>query len=112
MLFLVTNEAIDPGPLLPLEDVPGYLQGAILPSLEMLAQWEEEGKIKGGGVFLAERAGAFLLEASSIEEADQLLTSLPFWGLQKWQVKPLQSHRSAIERARASLERVTSVLGG
>ncbi len=112
MLFLVTNEAIEPGPLLPLEDVPGYLEGAILPSLEVLAQWEEEGKIKGGGVFLGERAGAFLLHASSTEDADQALSSLPFWGLQKWQVKALRSHSSAIERARASLDRVKSVLRG
>ncbi len=110
MLFLVTNEAIDPGPLLPVESVPRYLESAILPSLEMLAQWEEEGKIKGGGVFLGERAGAFLLDAASIEEADQLLSSLPFWGLQKWQVKALRSHSSTIERARASLDRVKSVL--
>lgn len=103
MLYLVTGEFVEVGAMLPPEQLAGIIEQAALPSLEMLAQWEEEGKGKGG-VFAGERTGVFVLEAASSEEVGQLLASLPFWGLLKWHVRPLQSFRSALERDRAVVE--------
>ncbi len=50
-----------------------------------------------GGILAGQRAGAFVIDAQSNEEVGTILAGLPFWGLVKWDVKPLQSIRSAIE---------------
>lgn len=52
-----------------------------------------------------------MLEAASAEEVGELLSSLPFWGLVKWQVRPLQSARSTIERERSVVERIRAATG-
>ena len=61
----------------------GIIDQTVGPSLEILTQWEEEGKIRGG-IFPGERAGAWVFEADSSEELDGMLTPLPFWGQMKW----------------------------
>jgi len=105
MQFLVTGEWVEVGALLsPAQMVP-VMDGVVLPSLEMFVQWEREGRIRGG-ILAGQRAGAFVLEAASAEEAGDLLSSLPFWGLVKWQVTALQSFASTVTRDRAATERV------
>lgn len=108
MRFLVTAAFIDSGALLPPEVLGSLAEHAILPSLEMLAKWEKEGKIQGG-VYAGQRAGAFVVDASSNEEVGTLLASLPFWGLVNWHVTPLQSWASALERDRAGFQRAASM---
>jgi hypothetical protein len=46
----------------------------VTPSLEQLVQWEQEGRVHGGG-YTAARGAAFIMEAGSSEEVDQLLTN-------------------------------------
>lgn len=109
MLFLVSGEWVEVGALLPPEQVVQVLDQIVLPSLELLAEWEQQGRIHGG-ILVGERAGTFTLEAASHEEAGQLLSSLPFWGYVKWQVRPLQSVRSAAERERQVSVQIKSQL--
>jgi len=45
-----------------------------------------------------------IIDASSHEEIGQILASLPFWSRLKWNVTPLQSFRSAIERDSKAME--------
>jgi hypothetical protein len=45
-----------------------------------------------------------ILAASSHEEVGDILASLPFWSRLKWNVIPLQSFRSAIERDSTAME--------
>ena len=110
MLFLVTAKFVEAGPLLPPEGFVQLLDQTILPSVETMAQWEEEGRIRGG-VFSGQREGGFTIEADSAEELGQLLSSLPFWGVLKWDVKPLQSFRSVVERERGVRDQVQAALG-
>jgi hypothetical protein len=105
MQFLVIGESIDPGPLLPVEQVVPMLEQRVVPSLEMLDKWEAEGRVRGG-VFVGERKLGGVLETTSPEEASPLLSSLPFWGLTKWDVRALQSWRSAIEQAERVIEQL------
>ena len=107
MRFLVTAEFVEPGALLTPEALGPLAQHVILPSLEMLAKWEQEGKIRGG-VYAGQRAGAFVVDASSHEEVGTLLASLPFWGLVRWHVTPVQSWASAVERDRAAFQRAAA----
>jgi hypothetical protein len=110
MQYLVTGTWTELGALLKPEQVAELLDQAVLPSLEMFVQWETQGKVRGG-VFPGERETAFVLEAGSSEEVGTLLTSLPFWGMMKWHVRPLQSMRSTVERERALLERLKAQTG-
>lgn len=105
MLFHVEAEFIETGALLSQEQFQSMLKEAIVPSLDLLAEWEEQGKISGG-VFPGERAGTFVIDATSPEELSILLTSIPFWGIHKWNVKALQSWKSASKREHALLEQM------
>jgi len=108
MLFLVSGEWIEVSALVSPRDKLELIEQAVLPSLEIWAKWEEDGRIRGG-VFAGERAGAFVLEADSSEEVGEILATMPFWGLIKWHVRPLQSVRSTIERERRILEQTRQV---
>ncbi len=107
MRYLVTAEWVELGALLSPEQIIGILDQTVGPSLEMLAQWEEEGKIHGG-IFPGERAGTWVFEADSSEELDRMLTTLPFWGQMKWHIRPLQTSRSKLEGQRGLREQLSN----
>ena len=52
---------------------------------------------------MGDRAFVFILEASSNEEADQILREIPAWGVLKWEVKPLQSFEGRAKKERSVL---------
>lgn len=108
MKYFVMAKAIDVNPTAPPGDVARMIEQRIIPSLEMLAKWEEEGKITGGG-FAGRRAAAFILEAASHEEVARLLASLPFWSIIKWKVIPLQSIRAQADMARQQLQTLKTI---
>lgn len=111
MLYLVTGEWVEVGAMLTPEQLVPILDQAVLPSLEKLAQWEEEGKIHGG-IFPGERAGAWVMEADSSEEVGRSLAGLPFWGQVKWHVRALQTMRSAVEREQGVREQLQAAASG
>jgi muconolactone D-isomerase len=100
MRFLVTIDGSDIGVGMPPERLAQVVEQMIVPSLEQLAQWEQEGRIHGGG-YTAARGNAFIVDAESSEEVDQLVTSLPHWPVVKVDVKPLIPHSALLERVRA-----------
>ena len=105
MRFLVTIDGSDIGAGMPPERLAQLIEQMVVPSLEQLAQWEQEGRIHGGG-YTAARGGVFMIDADSSEEVDQLLTSLPYWGLVKIDVKPLIPTSALLERARVMSQRL------
>jgi muconolactone delta-isomerase len=105
MRFLVTLDGSDLGVGMPPERLGQVLDQMVIPGIEKLAQWEQEGRIHGGG-YTAARGGVFIIDADSSEEVDQLVTSLPHWGLIKVEVKPLISTSSILERSRAMRQRL------
>lgn len=111
MLFMVKTEWVEAGIMLRPEDAVPYIEQVIIPSLEMLTQWEQDGRILAGGAFPGERSGVIVIDADSAEEVGQLLGSLPYWGHMKWEVRALQSLSSTIDRERAVVERTRAALG-
>lgn len=105
MRYLVTMESIETG-LLPPQQMAQLLERAIIPSLEALARLEAERKILAGGGFAGARAGVAIIEAESNEELSRTLSSLPFWGLMKVEVTPLQTFEEKAAEARQNLERL------
>jgi hypothetical protein len=67
------------------------LEKGILPTFDALMKLESDKKILAGGLPVGDRAFVFIVEASSNEEVDQLLRSIPAWGALKWEVKALQT---------------------
>ena len=103
MQYLVTGEFIDPGPLMPQEQAMKMIEKLVIPSLDLLAKWEEEGKITGG-LPVGARRGVFVMTAGSHEEVDTMLQSLPFWGLLKWDVTPLRSFKGRADQEREAVK--------
>lgn len=99
MRFLVTIDGSSVGVGMPPERIAQIREQMVVPGVEKLAQWEQEGKIHGGG-FTGARGSVFVIEADSVEEVDQLVTSLPHWGLAKVDVKPLITMSSMLDRIR------------
>ncbi len=105
MKYLVLIEGIDWSPTTPPAEVADVLEYKVIPSVETLAKWEEEGKVTGGN-FAGRRASGFILEAESNEELDKLLASLPFWGNTKNEVIPLYSFSARIDMLKQLVERL------
>jgi hypothetical protein len=110
MRYLVTGEYIDPGPLLPPQGVAQVVEQLIIPSFEALAKLEDEKKILGGGILVGARGGAFILDVASEDEANRILEDLPFWGVVKWTLTPLQGFRQRVADERPRVERLKSML--
>ncbi len=94
--FLVIGKGIDYGG--PVEPVQFALfsEKVILPSIEMVKDWEQK-KVIVGGLFSGQRAGVMIIEAASGEELSALIQRLPFWTQNTWEVIPLQSFESGVE---------------
>lgn len=110
MKYYVKGEYIDAGSLLPPQQLVQVYETTILPSLEAIAKLEEEGKIIVAGTLTGGRAGVFIVEAESNEAVSELLISLPFWGLVKWEVLPLDSFKNRAEMERQAVERLKESL--
>jgi hypothetical protein len=83
------------------EEAIKVLEEVVLPSFDQLIALEKKKKILAGGLPVGDRAFAFIAEAASNEELDQMLRELPMWGSLDWEVSPLQtfSGRAAQERS-------------
>lgn len=98
MRYLVIGEAKRTPPMPPDQ----YLE-LVIASHEALAAHEKAGKIVAGGIFTGRQGGIAVVEAESHQEVDRLLCSLPFWVFVDWEVIPLVSFESGLERAKDKL---------
>ena len=105
MRYLVTAKSVESGPMVPPQQAAGLIRTAVLPTIEALAKMESEGKIRGG-VVAGGRGAAYVLEADSHDEANQILMGLPAWGFSHIELTPLQSFETRVEQTRQVLERL------
>ncbi len=109
MQYLVTMEYVEPGPLFAAEQLGQMVEQAILPSFDLLASLQANGKVVAGGVPAGSRTAVFIVEAASHDELDQLVEGIPWWGVMKTTVAPLQSFAKRVANDRALLERIKSM---
>ena len=109
MKFLVIGRSIDYGGPIDPTNFLMVSENLILPSIQMLKDWEDKGKVVGG-LFAAQRAGVILVEAASAEELSVLLQSLPIWGSNAWEVIPLQTFQSGTEDVKRQIDRVKKMV--
>jgi muconolactone delta-isomerase len=110
MQYLVTMHLVDPGPLLAPHQLLGMYRTAVLPGHEALIDLRSEGKILAGGYPVGERAIAFIAEADSPKELDSLLLGIPFWGITKTKVTPLQDFEDRRDQNRQAAEQMEQSL--
>jgi hypothetical protein len=103
--FLVIGKAVEYGGPVNPADAAMLFENVILPSIEMSKEWEDK-KIVVGGLFAGQRAGVIIIEASTGEELSSWLQRLPFWGLNTWEIIPLQSFQSGVEDVKKQLANV------
>ena len=104
--YLVTGEYVDPGPLLPPDQLVQMVEQMVLPSFDALAKLEEQRKVLGGGIVCGARAGAFIVDVASNTELNQLLQGLPMWGLVKFTSTPLQTFRERAADERKAMDQI------
>jgi muconolactone delta-isomerase len=106
MQFLVTGEfdmsrvPADP------EQMAAVSEMVTIPSLEMVAAWEKEGRVLAGGIHAGSSKTAYIVEAASIEELSDLLQSMPAWTFMTIDATPLESTEHRISQIRARVERL------
>ena len=110
MQYLVTQELVDPGPLLPPDRLLEMYRAAVLPGHEALINLKSEGKVIAGGFPVGERAIAFIVETDSPEELDSLLEEIPFWGILKTKVTALQAFEARRDQDRQFAEQLEQSL--
>lgn len=109
MQYLVTMEYVEPGPLFAPQQLGQMVADTILPSFDLLAELTAQGRIIGGGVPVGSRTASFVIEAANHDELDQLLEGIPWWGVMKTTVAPLQSFAQRAANDRALLARIQAM---
>ena len=61
-----------------------------------------------GGVLAGTRTASFIIEVASNDELDQVLEGVPFWGIMKTSVAPLQSFAKRAAQDRKLMEMIKS----
>ncbi len=110
MQYLVTGEYVETGALLPPDQLVGMIRQVVIPSHDALVDLKAKGKLLAGGYSVGQRAGAFIFEADSNEELDAMLQGLPYWGIIKFKVTPLESVEGRGERDRQQVEQLEQSL--
>ena len=106
MQYLVTMEFVEPGPLFAPQQLGQMVADTILPSFDLLAELQTNGKVLAGGVLVGTRTASFVVEAAHHDELDQLLEGIPWWGVMKTTVVPLQAFAQRAANDRALMERI------
>jgi hypothetical protein len=82
------------------------LEKGFLPTFATLMKLEAEKKIVAGGLPVGDRSFVFIAEATSNEELDRLLRSIPAWGILNWKVTPLQSFTGRATQERDEIKKL------
>ena len=109
-LYLVTAKYVEPGPLLPPQNAVPMIEHLVLPSFEAMEKLTKQKKILAGGLVAGARAGAFIMEAANNAEVSKILMELPFWGVVKFDVTPLETFRERLTEERKTVERLKNFL--
>jgi hypothetical protein len=88
------------------EEALGVLEQGILPTFAYLMKLEKEKKILAGGLALGDRRVVFVLEAATNEAADELLRSIPAWGVLDWEITPMVTFATRDNEERAMVKKL------
>lgn len=96
-LYLVEFEATQAGTPTSREQRIEQLEKLVIPTIESLGK---DSKVRAGGIAADTLTGAFLVEATSEDEVNELVRALPAQGIMQWKMTPLETFakRADIEK--------------
>jgi hypothetical protein len=96
-LYLVEFEATQAGTPTSREQRIEHLEKLVIPTIESLGK---DSKVRAGGIAADTLTGAFLVEATSEDEVNELVRALPAQGIMQWKMTPLETFakRADIEK--------------
>ena len=83
MLFLIELDHVKSGQALSREQARAFIEQVILPTLARAQQLITEKKIVAGGPVVGRIALRMILDTSSIQELDRVVSGIPLWPLAK-----------------------------
>jgi muconolactone delta-isomerase len=106
VLYLVISEVKG---MPPAASVASLEQGK--QTLEQLAAWQREGKVKAAGVFAGRMGMAFVIDVDSNADLHVAVASLPAFMQAEWQVIPMLSIDEDLAMTEAALEHFRGASG-
>ncbi len=104
MLFLVELDHVKSGVSLTPEAGRAFIQQIIFPTLAQAEQLVAQKKVLAGGPVVGRIALRFILEASSLQDVDRTISSLPLWPLAETRITALVSFADRRNSVQALLE--------
>jgi muconolactone delta-isomerase len=83
-----------------------FMEQFILPTLDLCKRLESEKKIVAGGPLSGAIALSLIVSVESVQELDDLITSLPVWPRMETTVTPLSTFDVRIQAVRSRLEQL------
>jgi hypothetical protein len=111
MLFMVMSEfdlshiPTDP------KQMAAFAELVLIPSLEMIQKWEEEGLILAGGIRAGGHECVYIVDVASNEQLSDYLQSMPGWTFSHIETAPLESTEHRINKMKGRLERLKALVG-
>ena len=104
--YLIEMKPVPTGTVLTPTEGTAFTERFVLPTLDACRRLLAEGRIIAGGPVLGTTTFSFILRAASPEEAEAVVTSLPFWPRTHTTLVPLGSfeQRAATVRQRLSTQ--------
>ncbi len=109
MRYFVKAEYVELGASLSPKEIVTLVENLVIPSLKAMDRLESE-KILVSGIVSGVRTYLFIIDVESNNELTRLLHSLPFWGILKWDVMPLDRPKDRIEIDKQLLENIKKSL--
>jgi muconolactone delta-isomerase len=109
MLFLVEMDHVKTASPMTPEAGRAFIEEVILPTLEGTGRLAAERKIVGGGPVIGRIALRLMVEAGSLAELDQMISSLPLWPLAETRVTPLVAFGERRSHVQALLKRLGGI---
>ena len=98
MLFFVKGESTGVPPL-----PPDQVYELVVKEWETLISYKEEGKILAGGAMAGRRGGCAIFDVDSSDALHTLISKMPLFPFIAWEIIPLISSESALERTKQTL---------
>jgi muconolactone D-isomerase len=99
MLFFVKGESTGMPPM-----PPDQVYELVVKEWETIISYKQQGKILAGGAMAGRRGGCVIFDVDSSDELHTLISQLPLFPFIAWEIIPLISAESALERAKQTLE--------
>ena len=106
MQYLVQKETADSVRPRSPEETIAFIKQYVLPTLDVCDKLLEEKKIVAGGPVSGAIALSLIVSVESVQELDDLITSLPVWPRMETTVTPLSTFDVRIQTVRSRLEQL------